>query len=149
VNGKAHQSKKCKENINVEIVSAEFQMKMINLTFDTDLRNSYQHVGLFDLYRLSLHADKFPVPSAHAWRMTNIFGSMGVCKRFFSKMSVVKCRSRNRLAMKDWKAMFKLLLVTNIQIFRICWQRNNGEFFIDVLPSFKIKLCKTLLKNGL
>jgi hypothetical protein len=35
--------------VDVEVVPAEFQMEMIALQCDMDLRNTFRHVGLLDL----------------------------------------------------------------------------------------------------
>jgi hypothetical protein len=76
-------------------IIAEFQMEMTDLHCDRDLKNAFRHVRLLDFHKFCLSADKFAVPSDNARRMTSVCGSMYIGEHFFSKMKVVKCKSRN------------------------------------------------------
>jgi hypothetical protein len=83
-------------DVNVETITVDFQMEMTNLQCDTELRNKCQHVRLLDFCKHYLPVDKFPVLSDYG-RRTSFFGNMYVCEKFFSKMKVLKRKSRNRL----------------------------------------------------
>jgi len=62
-------------DVNVETVPAEYEVQIIQLQCDTDLRNTFGRVRLPDFYTIYLLADKFPVYSDHGRRMTIPFGN--------------------------------------------------------------------------
>jgi hypothetical protein len=79
-------------DVNVENVPDEFQLQIIDLQCSEDLKSK-----LLDFYKLCLPGDKLPVLRNHAQHMTRLFGSTYVYEQFFSKMNIVKNKSRNRL----------------------------------------------------
>jgi hypothetical protein len=64
---------------------AVFQMEMTDLLCDADPRTTFRHVRLLEFHKICFHADKFPVLSDHARRMTSLSGCTCVCKEFLQK----------------------------------------------------------------
>jgi len=91
---------------------------MINLQYDTDLRNIFRNVRLHNVYKLILHADTFPVLCDKARRMTRLFGRTYICEQFSTEMKALKIKPRNRHEDENWKAAFTLLHLTYIHTLR-------------------------------
>jgi hypothetical protein len=84
-------------DVDVETVSDEFQLEIIDLQCIEDLKSKFRDSILFDFYKLYLPGDKLPALRNHARQMTSLFGSTYLCEQFFSKVNIVKNTSRNTL----------------------------------------------------
>jgi hypothetical protein len=62
-----------------------------------ELTNAFRHVRLLDFHKFCLPRDTFPALSDHERRMTGLFGVTYVYEKLFSKMKIVKSKSRNGL----------------------------------------------------
>jgi hypothetical protein len=90
--------------VNAESAQAEFQMEMINLQCDMDLRNWFWHDQLFDIYKPSLPAYECCVCSDHAQEMSSLL---------FVNNSYKKWKSSRANLEINWT---KFLLLTYVQI---------------------------------
>jgi hypothetical protein len=75
---------------NIEIFSGKFQLEIVDLQCNEDLKSKFRDTTLLDFYKLYLPGDKFPVLRNHAQKLTSLFGSTYLCEQFFSKMNTVK-----------------------------------------------------------
>ncbi|XP_076645577.1 general transcription factor II-I repeat domain-containing protein 2-like [Halictus rubicundus] len=80
-------------NIDLERIPEEFQMEIIDLQNDTEIRNKFQN----DFYKLHFPATKFPLLATHARQMMSLLGSTYMCEQLFSKLKIIKSDRRNRL----------------------------------------------------
>jgi hypothetical protein len=72
-------------DVNVKTVPYEFQLEIIDLQCNEDLKSKFQDITLLDFYKLYLPGDKFPALRNHARQMTSLFGSTYLCEQFFLK----------------------------------------------------------------
>ena len=88
----------CPFDVSAESAKDKFQMELIELQCNRDLKNIFREVSLIDFYKLYLPAEKFPILSDHARKMCSLFGSTYLCEQLFSKMQIIKNKGRNRLS---------------------------------------------------
>ncbi|XP_044220325.1 general transcription factor II-I repeat domain-containing protein 2B-like [Thunnus albacares] len=81
-------------SVNVNTVSEELQMELIELQSDSQLQNKFTAVPLLDFYRC-VPADRYAKICKHAQVMLSLFGSTYLCEQAFSLM---KCKQRNSLS---------------------------------------------------
>ncbi|KAM3872079.1 general transcription factor II-I repeat domain-containing protein 2-like [Diretmus argenteus] len=84
-------------SINVDAVSDELQMELIELQSDSQLQNKFRALPLLDFYRC-VPADRFAKIRKHAQVMLSLFGSTYLCEQAFSLMNLNKCKLRNSLS---------------------------------------------------
>jgi hypothetical protein len=75
--------------VHVENIPAKFQMEVLGLRCDTDLRNAFRHLLLLQFYKMCLIVDSFLVLSGHVRGARALFRSTCDCEYFFSKMKVL------------------------------------------------------------
>ena len=80
----------------VEDCPDDFQIELIELQADMEIKRKYSESSLVDFYKLYVF-EKYPNLSRHAKRMTSLFGSTYCCEQFFSKMKLTKSRCRSQL----------------------------------------------------
>ena len=93
--------------VEVDDVSEEVQMEVLDLQCDTVLKQKYTHVGVPDFYKF-LPREKFPKLVSDAARHMAMFGSTYVCEQFFSSMKINKSVLRSRLTDKHLRATLRL-----------------------------------------
>ena len=75
----------------------ELQLQLIKLHSDDTLKAMYQNKPLLKFYRVCASKEEFPILRAHALKCSSVFGSIYLCKQFFSKMNITKSRRKSRL----------------------------------------------------
>ncbi|XP_047140945.1 general transcription factor II-I repeat domain-containing protein 2A-like [Hydra vulgaris] len=83
-------------SIKVEIVRDEFQMELIELQNNKDLKDAYKDVELLELYKKYMNIEVYPHLCKHAMKYFSLFGSTYICEQFFSRMKHVKSEQRHR-----------------------------------------------------
>jgi len=73
-----------------------YQMELIDLQSDMDLRRAYDSNDLVTFYKNYAYG-KYPNLEQHARKMTSLFGSTYCCEQFFSRMKFTKNRYRSQL----------------------------------------------------
>nr|XP_047129377.1 general transcription factor II-I repeat domain-containing protein 2A-like [Hydra vulgaris] len=84
-------------SIKVETVRDEFQMELIELQNNKDLKDAYKDVELLELYKKYMYIEVYPHLCKHAMKYFSLFGSTYICEQFFSRMKHVKSEQRHRL----------------------------------------------------
>ncbi|XP_047124163.1 general transcription factor II-I repeat domain-containing protein 2A-like [Hydra vulgaris] len=84
-------------SIKVETVRDEFQMELIELQNNKDLKDAYKDVELLELYKKYMNIEVYPHLCKHAMKYFSLFGSTYICEQFFSRMKHVKSEQRHRL----------------------------------------------------
>ncbi|XP_004213339.2 general transcription factor II-I repeat domain-containing protein 2-like [Hydra vulgaris] len=84
-------------SIKVETVRDEFQMELIELQNNKDLKDAYKDVELLKLYKKYMNIEVYPHLCKHAMKYFSLFGSTYICEQFFSRMKHVKSEQRHRL----------------------------------------------------
>ena len=83
--------------VNINMLPANFQMECIELQFDIQLKEKFDHVSLLDFYRSYLPRDNYPVLYNHALFMPSLFGSTYICVQLFSRMKHIKSKIRTEI----------------------------------------------------
>ncbi|XP_076232931.1 general transcription factor II-I repeat domain-containing protein 2-like [Calliopsis andreniformis] len=102
-------------NIDVERIPEEFQMQIIDLQNDTELKNKFQNCGIVDFYKRYFPANIFPLLAIHAKQMMSLFGSTFICEQLFSKMKILKTDRRNRLEDERLKNCIRVAVSNDIE----------------------------------
>jgi hypothetical protein len=84
-------------NIDVNLIPEMFQMEVINIQSNSDLKNVFFSVGIHDFYRLYVNSESFPLLIQNAKQMMSLFGSTYVCEQIFSSMNIIKNDFRSRI----------------------------------------------------
>ena len=96
--------------VDVETVSEDLQMELMELQCDNLLKQKYAEVGIPEFYKF-LPSDKFPKLCAFALRILAMFGSTYVCEQFFSTMKVNKSAIRSRLTDEHLQSVSRLATI--------------------------------------
>lgn len=83
-------------NLDCETVRTEFQLELIELQCNTELKQLFLNVPKVEFYK-SLSKSSFPNLRSHAQKITAMFASSYVCEQVFSTMKLRKSSVRNRL----------------------------------------------------
>jgi hypothetical protein len=75
-------------DINVETVPHEFQLEIMNVQLDENLKSKFRDATR--LIKLYLHRHTFPVLRNHARQIISPFGSTYVCQHFLTKIYITK-----------------------------------------------------------
>jgi hypothetical protein len=84
-------------NIDVEKVPSKYQMEIIDIQSNSDLKNAFFTVDIHKFYKSYVSKSKFPLLTANAKKMMSLFGSTYVCEQLFSTMNLIKNDHRSRL----------------------------------------------------
>lgn len=85
-------------NIDVDTVPEDFQMEVIDMQNNTDLKNVFFSVNIENFYKSYVSPEKFPLLTKNAKQMMSLFGSTYVCEQLFSTMKLIKNDHRSRLS---------------------------------------------------
>lgn len=83
--------------VEPEDVEPEFQMEVIELQTNSNLRDKFNSKPLPEFYQLCLPKEEFPRLYSHAIRMLCLFGSTYRCEQLFSSMKFTKNKYHSRL----------------------------------------------------
>ena len=84
-------------DIAVDEVLEGFQMELIELQCNADLKQKFRYSSLMDFYKLHFPVEKYSILANHAMKIISLFGSTYLCEQVFSKMKIIKSSVRNRL----------------------------------------------------
>uniref|UniRef100_A0A674N6P6 SPIN-DOC-like zinc-finger domain-containing protein n=1 Tax=Takifugu rubripes TaxID=31033 RepID=A0A674N6P6_TAKRU len=84
-------------NVQPSDVPDKFQMEIIELQNNNELKAKYNNLSLLDFYKLYVSAEDFPILRRHALKFASLFGTTYCCEQFFSKLTLAKTRFRSRL----------------------------------------------------
>ncbi|TWW71158.1 General transcription factor II-I repeat domain-containing protein 2A [Takifugu flavidus] len=84
-------------NVQPSDVPDKFQMEIIELQNNNELKAKYNNLSLLDFYKLYVSAEDFPILRRHALKFASLFGTTYRCEQFFSKLTLAKTRFRSRL----------------------------------------------------
>lgn len=83
-------------SVDVDTVSEEVQMELLELQCNSHLHNLYKELSLLEFYK-SVPA-QYPKIRKHAQMMLSLFGSTYLCEQAFSIMNLNKSKHRNTLS---------------------------------------------------
>ena len=83
-------------DVNVEQAPEEFQMKLIELQGNDDLKRDMKDYSLLEFYK-RLPEESFPKIKDLARKKMSLFGSTYICEQLFTKMKHTKSKTRSRL----------------------------------------------------
>lgn len=127
-------------DINVETVSTEFQMEMIVLERDTDLRTTFEMSDFLNFINSVYLPISFQcLVTMHVIWQASLEARISV-NGSFQTWKWLRVNVKLDLLIEDRKAASKFLLLIYVQILRTWLQRNSDKLLVDILPSFKIKL---------
>ena len=75
--------------IDVNDAYALFQLELIDMLSDSDLKRAYAEHDLLRFYRQYVTSVSYPNLSQHALRFIALFCSTYCCEQFFSRMKIV------------------------------------------------------------
>ncbi|TWW65017.1 hypothetical protein D4764_22G0006640 [Takifugu flavidus] len=84
-------------NVHPSDVPDKFQMEIIKLQNNNELKAKYNDLSLLDFYKLYVSAEDFPILRRHALKFASLFGTTYDCEQFFSKLTLAKTLFRSRL----------------------------------------------------
>eukprot|EP00066_Takifugu_rubripes_P002448 XP_003964395.1 PREDICTED: general transcription factor II-I repeat domain-containing protein 2-like [Takifugu rubripes] len=84
-------------NVHPSDVPDKFQMEIIELQNNNELKAKYHDLSLLDFYKLYVSAEDFPILRRHALKFASLFGTTYGCEQFFSKLTLAKTLFRKRL----------------------------------------------------
>ncbi|TWW69198.1 Protein ZBED8 [Takifugu flavidus] len=84
-------------NVHPSDVPDKFQMEIIELQNNNELKAKYNDLSLLDFYKLYISAEDFPILRRHALKFASLFGTTYGCEQFFSKLTLAKTLFRSRL----------------------------------------------------
>ena len=95
-------------SLDVDSVPCDFQLELIDLQCDTELRDKFQtKEHLLQFYK-NFPQKRFPKLHRHAARMLSMFGSTYNCERFFSSLKICKSRMRSAITDHNLKCILRL-----------------------------------------
>lgn len=100
--------------VEVDSVSEDIQMELLELQCDTVLKQKFQDIGVPDFYQY-LGQEKFPKLFSACARVLAMFGSTYVCEQFFSTMKINKSVFRSRLTDEHLRATLRLATARDIK----------------------------------
>lgn len=77
-------------NIEVDTVPDGFQMEVIDIQNNTNLKYVFFSANIENFYKSYVSAEKFQLLTKNAKQMTSLFGSTYACERLFSTMKLIK-----------------------------------------------------------
>lgn len=80
----------------VENIPSSFQLEILELQANVDLKRAYNENDLLTFYRSYVYGNYTNLEN-HARKMISLFGSTYCCEQFFSKMKLFKTKCRNQL----------------------------------------------------
>ena len=83
-------------DVNVEQAPEEFQMELIELQANDDLKRDMKDYSLLEFYK-RLPEESFPKIKDLARKKMSLFGSTYICEQLFTKMKHTKSKTRSRL----------------------------------------------------
>ena len=83
-------------DVNVEQAPEEFQMELIELQGNDDLKRDMKDYSLLEFYK-RLPEESFPKIKNLARKKMSLFGSTYICEQLFTKMKHTKSKTRSRL----------------------------------------------------
>jgi hypothetical protein len=101
-------------SVDVETVSDELQMELLELQCDSILKQKYVDIGVPEFYKY-LSRDRFPKMFSMCARILAMFGSTYVCEQFFSSMKINKSVFRSRLTDEHLRATLRLATSRDIK----------------------------------
>ena len=93
----------CPFDIVVESAPTDFQMELIDLQSSSELKYMFESNDKVQFYKKYVCNSKFPNLRKLAMSVTAAMGTTYLCESFFSKLKIVKCKSRNRLTDENLK----------------------------------------------
>jgi hypothetical protein len=99
---------------DVNLVSEELQMELLDLQNDTLLKQKYAEVGVPAFYKF-LPSEKYPLLFDSSLRIMAMFGSTYVCEQFFSTMKINKSSLRSRLTDEHLHSVLRLISVEEFE----------------------------------
>ena len=110
--------------VDIHTVRPQLQIEVANLQTNTILKSQLQNKAGLDVFR-KLDLATFPSLRAFAARISAMFGSTYMCEQFFSKLKIVKSKSRSRLTDENLRALLNV---------------NTCEFTLDVCETVTLQL---------
>lgn len=98
---------------DVEIVPIDFQMELIDLQSNSELKTKFSEVSLLDFYKNYL-PEEMKALNNHALKTATLFGSTYLCEQSFSLMKQIKSRGRSRLTDEHLEGNLRIA-VSNIE----------------------------------
>ena len=83
-------------DVNVEQAPEEFQVELIELQGNDDLKRDMKDYSLLEFYK-RLPEQSFPKIKDLARKKMSLFGSTFICEQLFTKMKHTKSKTRSRL----------------------------------------------------
>jgi hypothetical protein len=84
-------------NFNNSDISSQLKNELNSLRNDTHLKYYYNYSDISDFNR-QLPKDKFPLLRENALKMNSYFGTTYQCEQFFTKMTLIKNKTTNRIS---------------------------------------------------
>nr|ABE27268.1 unknown [Nosema bombycis] len=85
-------------NIDVDKIPPEYQMEIIDMQSNSNLKNAFFTVDIQTFYKLYVGNVEFPLLAKNAKKMMLLFGSTYACEQLFSTMNFIKNDHRSRLS---------------------------------------------------
>ena len=93
-------------SIDATTARDNFQLELLDMQSDVELRQAFHSEGLFDFWR-RVPEGKYPNLIANALKNASVFGSTYVCEVLFSKMVRIKNQYRIRLTGDHFKQLLR------------------------------------------
>ena len=107
----------------VENTPPSFQLEIIELQANVDLKQAYHENDLLTFYRSYVYGNYTNLEN-HARKMISLFGSTYCCEQFFSKMKLFKTKCRNQLTDEHLTSQLRIATSSvKADIGKICGSR--------------------------
>lgn len=94
--------------VDMNTVPEKFQMEIINLQCNDELKSKFHEVPLINFYRDYVNEENFPVLRCHAMKMLSLFGSTYLCEQLFSRMKTIKSNCRSSLTDENLESCLRI-----------------------------------------
>lgn len=85
-----------------------FQVEIIGLQNNYELKAKYNSLSLLDFHKLYVHAEAFPILARHALKFASLFGTTYHFEQVFSKLTLAKRRFHSRLTESNLKKQLRV-----------------------------------------
>lgn len=116
--------------IDVNNIPEKFQLEIIDLQCNDELKSKFHDTPLVDFYRDQVNEENYPTLRQHAMKMLSLFGSTFLCEQLFSRMKAVKSNSRSSLTDDNLESCLRVSVSTcGINMQRVL--ESNHQFQIS------------------
>jgi hypothetical protein len=115
--------------LDVEKVDGKFQLELIDLQCDVNLKTMFDKVEIQEFYRLA-NPERYPTLRDNATEVLSMFGSTYICEQYFSQMNHIKNKLRSRMVTRHLQAVSRIT-TTSFSTNFLAVAKSNKRFMVS------------------